>query len=51
MRAPLGGAPECLGELFAEFGFEGATVERIARRAGVNRAMISYHFQESESST
>ena len=32
-------------ELFAQFGFAGASVDRIARRAGVNKAMISYHFR------
>jgi TetR/AcrR family transcriptional regulator len=31
-------------ELFGEHGFEGVRVEQIARRAGVNKAMISYHF-------
>jgi len=31
-------------EVFADHGFEGATTEAIARRAGVNKAMISYHF-------
>jgi len=30
--------------LFSEMGFDGATVDAIARRAGVNKAMISYHF-------
>jgi TetR/AcrR family transcriptional regulator len=30
--------------LFAERGFDGARVEEIARRAKVNKAMISYHF-------
>jgi AcrR family transcriptional regulator len=30
--------------LFAERGFDGATVEQIARRAGVNKALISYYF-------
>jgi AcrR family transcriptional regulator len=32
-------------ELFAERGFKGATAERIAARAGVNKAMINYHFR------
>jgi len=31
-------------ELFAQHGFEGASVARIARRAKVNRSLISYHF-------
>lgn len=31
-------------ELFAEHGFDGVTVERIARQARVNKASISYHF-------
>jgi len=31
-------------DLFAERGFDGATVEAIATRAGVNKAMVSYHF-------
>ena len=31
-------------ELFAEQGFDGAAVSDIARKAGVNAAMISYHF-------
>jgi AcrR family transcriptional regulator len=30
--------------LFARRGFTGATADRIARRAGVNKAMINYHF-------
>lgn len=30
--------------LFAEHGFEGVRVEAVARGAGVNKAMISYHF-------
>lgn len=33
---------------FAEYGFEGARVDRIARRAGVNKAMIYYHFKGKE---
>jgi TetR/AcrR family transcriptional regulator len=31
-------------ELIARSGYEGTTTEAIARRAGVNKAMISYHF-------
>ena len=31
-------------EEFAAGGFDGATVDRIARRAAVNKAMINYHF-------
>lgn len=31
-------------ELFAEAGYDGATVEAISRRARVNKALISYHF-------
>jgi TetR/AcrR family transcriptional regulator len=31
-------------EVFSERGYDGARVEEIARRAGVNKAMISYHF-------
>jgi AcrR family transcriptional regulator len=30
--------------LFPEGGFEGVSVEDLARRAGVNKALISYHF-------
>lgn len=31
-------------ELFAERGFDGTRVDQIAQTAGVNKAMISYHF-------
>lgn len=34
--------------LFAERGFAGATIDAIAREAGVNKAMISYHFGGKE---
>jgi AcrR family transcriptional regulator len=35
-------------ELFAEKGFDGASVRDIAQRAGVNLAMISYYFGSKE---
>ncbi len=34
--------------LFAEGGFDGTSVDEIARRARVNKAMISYHFGGKE---
>jgi AcrR family transcriptional regulator len=33
---------------FAERGFKGSTAELIARRAGVNKAMINYHFRSKK---
>jgi AcrR family transcriptional regulator len=30
--------------IFADLGYDGATVDAIAARAGVNKAMINYHF-------
>lgn len=33
---------------FAQFGFEGARVDRIAERADVNKAMLYYHFGSKE---
>ncbi|MFH2055633.1 MAG: TetR/AcrR family transcriptional regulator [bacterium] len=33
---------------FAENGLAGARVDRIAKRAGVNKAMLYYHFQSKE---
>jgi TetR/AcrR family transcriptional regulator len=33
---------------FAEHGYEGARVDRIAERAGVNKAMIYYHYKGKE---
>ncbi len=35
-------------EVFAEKGFEGARVEEIARRAGVNIRMLYHHFRSKE---
>jgi AcrR family transcriptional regulator len=36
---------EAAAREFAARGFDGATVDRIARRAGVNKAMLYYHFR------
>lgn len=35
-------------DLFAERGFDGTTVDAIARRANANKAMIHYHFHNKE---
>lgn len=35
-------------EVFAELGFDGATAERIAERAGTTKAMINYHFRSKQ---
>ena len=35
-------------EEFAEFGLAGARVDRLAKKAGVNKAMIYYHFGSKE---
>ena len=32
-------------ELFSEHGFDGVPIEAVAARAGVNKALISYHFR------
>lgn len=39
---------EAATTLFSERGFDGATAEDIARAAGVNKAMINYHFRGKE---
>jgi AcrR family transcriptional regulator len=36
---------EAGGELFAQRGFDGVPIEEVAARAGVNKALISYHFR------
>lgn len=46
-RVPAGSREALLAaatELFAEHGFDGVSVSAIALKAGVNKAMISYHF-------
>jgi len=46
-RVPAGTREALLAagtELFAEHGFDGVSVSAIAQKAGVNKAMISYHF-------
>lgn len=35
-------------EEFAQFGIDGARVDRIARKAAVNKAMLYYHFHSKE---
>jgi TetR/AcrR family transcriptional regulator, regulator of cefoperazone and chloramphenicol sensitivity len=39
---------EAAGQIFAEKGFEGATVREIKDRAGVNIAAVNYYFQSKE---
>ena len=34
--------------VFARLGFDGARVDLIAREAGVNKALINYHFRGKE---
>lgn len=56
---PRSGRPEALAgtredlrraaaAVFAERGFDGATAEHIARRAGTTKAMINYHFRSKQ---
>ena len=39
---------EAAGELFADYGFDGASTRMIAEKAGVNIAAINYHFGGKE---
>jgi TetR/AcrR family transcriptional regulator len=39
---------EAAMDIFAEVGFNGARVDEIAKRAGVNKAMIYYHIGDKE---
>ncbi len=36
-------------ELFAKYGYEGTTIRKIAKYAGVNSAMVSYYFKSKQS--
>lgn len=39
---------EAADELFAEIGFDGTTTREIAARAGVNKALIHYHYESKD---
>jgi AcrR family transcriptional regulator len=39
---------EAAGEMFAEKGFDGATVRKLIERAGVNIAAVNYYFRDKE---
>lgn len=50
MRRDRAGSREAIfdaaADLFSRFGFDGVTVDDIAKAAGVNRAMLYYHFAD-----
>jgi TetR/AcrR family transcriptional regulator, regulator of cefoperazone and chloramphenicol sensitivity len=39
---------EAAGEVFAERGFKGATIQEISQRANANIASVNYHFRDKE---
>jgi AcrR family transcriptional regulator len=39
---------EAAGEVFAEHGFKGATIQEISHRANANIASVNYHFRDKE---
>lgn len=42
-RSKVDSILDAAGQVFQEYGFAGARVDEIARRAGVNKAMLYYH--------